>query len=612
MDIAGFLRRYPPFDELSAERLAEVARTVEIEHFPAGAVILQQGGEPASALYVVRKGAVELLDDGQVLDLLLEGEVFGQFSLLAHEVPSLTVRAQEDTLCYLVPEPAADPVLETHAGLSFVIGSMRRRIVSATDAATEVPDSRLTPVGDLVRRSAVTGEPAEPVADAAARMSAERVSSLLVPMRGGWGIVTDRDLRTRVVATKADPATPLESIATFPVRTIADDTLAGDALLSMFAQGVHHFPVTGAGGELVGVVTDTDLMGLGRHTPFALKSAIERATTIDGVAAAGRDLPELVVTMVRAHADPIDVGRVIALVVDAMTERLIALSIDELGDPPCAWAWLALGSAARHEQALRTDQDHALVYDPVPGEPDPDPWFADLAARVTAGLEAAGIPRCEGDAMAVHPTLRRPLREFVEAFVTWMDSADTHAIVLSSIGYDFRQVAGPLSAEPALDDAMRRARARPQFVRQMARRALDLKPPTGFLRDLVVEAKGEHAGRLDIKHGGITIVNNLARVWAVRAGVTPKDTIGRLRGVGAAGALDDALVTELLEAFHFLWDVRLHHQAGQVAAGDPPDDYVDPSMLGSFSRSGLKEAFRVIARAQRLTGTEEGVHPGLR
>ena len=128
VDIAGFLRRYPPFDALSAERLAEVARSVEIEHFPGGAVILQQGGEPATALYVVRKGAVELLDDGQVLDLLLEGEVFGQFSLLAHEVPSLTVRAQEDTLCYLVPEPTADPVLETHAGLSFVIGSMRRRI----------------------------------------------------------------------------------------------------------------------------------------------------------------------------------------------------------------------------------------------------------------------------------------------------------------------------------------------------------------------------------------------------------------------------------------------------------------------------------------------------
>ena len=87
MDIAGFLRRYPPFDELDDDGLARLARSVEIEHFPADTVILQQGGDPAQALYVVRKGAVELLDDGTLLDQLVEGEVFGQFSLLADESP---------------------------------------------------------------------------------------------------------------------------------------------------------------------------------------------------------------------------------------------------------------------------------------------------------------------------------------------------------------------------------------------------------------------------------------------------------------------------------------------------------------------------------------------
>ncbi len=610
MDIAGFLRRYSPFDALTSERLDEVAGSVEIEHFPAGTVILQQGGDPAAALYVVRKGAVELLDDGHVLDLLVEGEVFGQFSLLAHEVPSLSVRAQEDTLCYLIPEDIADPVLESHAGLTFVVGSMRRRIASATDAAVDVPDARLTMVGSLVRRAPVTAPPETPTSAAAERMAAERVSSLLVPMRDGWGIVTDRDLRTRIVAARADLGTPLEVIATFPVRTLPHDTLAGDALLRMFAQGVHHFPVTGPTGEVLGVVTDTDLMGLGRHTPFAAKSAIERASSSEEVAAAGRELPDLVVAMVQANADPIDVGRVVALVVDAMTERLIALVIDDLGDPPCAWAWLALGSAARHEQALHTDQDHALVFDPVQGEPDADPYFAVFAERVTAGLEAAGIPRCEGDAMAVHPTLRRPIGEFAEAFVTWMDSHDPHSTLLSSIGYDFRRVSGPLDAEPVLDAAIRMARARPAFVRQMARRALDLRPPTGFLRDLVVEGRGEHAGRLDVKHRGITIVNNLARVWALRAGVTTKDTRGRLRSAAAAGTIGDTVATELIEAFHFLWDVRLTHQAQQVTAGETPDDFVDPSTLGSFSRSGLKEAFRVIGRAQRQLATEEGIEPG--
>ena len=522
MDIAGFLRRYPPFDELDEDGLARLARSVEIEHFPADTVILQQGGDPAQALYVVRKGAVELLDDGMLLDQLVEGEVFGQFSLLADETPTLTVRAQEDTLCYLVPPETADPLLGSEAGVSFVIGSMRRRITSAAESSAGAADPRLTPVGSLVRREPVTADPATPVAEAAARMADERVSSLLIPTPDGWGIVTDRDLRTRLVAASADPSIPVVEIATFPVRTIDRDTLAGAALLGMFADGIHHYPVTEPGGRIVGVVTDTDLMGIGRHTPFAARSAIERARTAQEVAAAGRELPALVTAMVDARTDPIDVGRVVALVVDAMTVRLLHLAIERQGDPPCAWAWLALGSAARHEQALHTDQDHALAFDPIPGQPDADPYFAELAEFVTAGLEAAGIPRCTGDAMATHPTLRRPIDEFVVHFADWMDHPNPKATVLSSIEYDFRQVAGPLDAEPTLDDAVRRARHKPEFLRMLSRRALDLKPPTGFVRDLVVEAKGEHAGRLDIKHGGITIVTNLARTWAVRAGVTQK------------------------------------------------------------------------------------------
>ena len=205
--------------------------------------------------------------------------------------PTLTVRAQEDTLCYLVPPETADPLLGSRSGVSFVIGSMRRRITSAAESSAGAADPRLTPVGSLVRREPVTADPSTPVAEAAARMADERVSSLLIPTTDGWGIVTDRDLRTRLVAVGADPSIPVVEIATFPVRTIDRETLAGAALLGMFADGIHHYPVTEPGGRIVGVVTDTDLMGIGRHTPFAVRSAIERARTAEEVAAAGRELP---------------------------------------------------------------------------------------------------------------------------------------------------------------------------------------------------------------------------------------------------------------------------------------------------------------------------------
>jgi CBS domain-containing protein len=122
-----------------------------------------------------------------------------------------------------------------------------------------------------------------------------------------------------------------------------------------------------------------------------------------------------------------------------------------------------------------------------------------------------------------------------------------------------------------------------------------------------VEHKGEHAGRLDVKHGGILIVNNLARVFAVRSGVAAKGTRARLDAAAAIGDLQPDVARELDEAFHYLWEVRLRHQTAQVRAGIEPDEFVDPATLGPFSRSGLKEAFRVIARAQRMLATDLGI-----
>ena len=607
MDVATFLSRYPPFDALAPDELARVAGAVEIEHFPAGAAILEQSGQPARYLYVVRKGAVELIAEGRLYDLLSDGEVFGQFSLLADESPTSTVRAHEDTLCYLIRADVADEILGTSAGRSFVLGTMRARL-AAGHGAMDPPGFSFRAVGGLVRRSPVAADPGMSVSAAAERMAAEHVSCLLVPMRQGWGIVTDRDLRSRVLASHRSPETPVEEIATFPVKTLPEHALVAEALLSMFAEGVHHSPVTGPDGSIIGVVTSTDLMDIGRDTPFSIRGQIERARTREEVAAAGRGLPQVVLSLVEATSEPVSVGRIVALVVDAMTTRLLTLGIERFGEPSTPWAWLALGSAARREQALSTDQDHALAFDAPDGSVDGvDASLAELAEFVTGGLADAGIPRCKGDAMATHPSMRRSLEGWIEALETWRHDLSPSGSIFSSIVYDFRRVTGPLDPEPEFEAAIREAGRDPAFLRHLAHRALADRPPTGFLRDLVLERKGEHTGRFDVKHGGITLIGNIARLEGVKAGIPAKETLDRLAGAAAAGTLNGSDADELSEAFTFLWEVRLRHQADQVRRGEQPDDFVDPSTLGAVTRRGLKEAFNVISRTQRVVAAEFGI-----
>ena len=610
MDVATFLGRHPPFDSLDEPGLTRVAAAVEIEHFAPGDVILEQAGEPSRFLYVIRKGEVEILDDGRVIDLMSTGEAFGMWSLLGRFSPTTTVRAHDDTLCYLVAANVAEEVLESPPGIAFVMRALRRRIAALEDERiSERAGDPLRTAGSLVRRDVVTIDADASVADAAATMTRERVSCLLVRSPNGWGILTDRDLRAKVVAERRDAtATRVRDVMTHPAATIRGDVMAGEVLLEMLDRGFHHFPVEDEGGRLAGVVTDTDLMGLGRHTPFSITSAIDRAADVDEVVAAAADLPNVIRALVASSADPVDVGHVVATVIDSTTRRLLDLGLERFGEPPVAWAWLALGSEARQEQALRTDQDHALVYDAsVEDEEELDRAFEPIAAFVTEGLERAGVPRCHGDVMASNRALRRSLAGWVAQFEEWMRAGGGEGAVLLSIAFDYRRVAGTLDAGSRLDETVARAPSYPMFVRQLSRRGLDDRPPTGFFRDLVVEARGEHAGTLDVKHGGITIVGNLARAAAISRGRTPKRTLERLRVASAAGALDGDLAEGLEEAFRFLWEVRLRHHVRQLDAGLEPDDFVHPGEVGPVARHGLKEAFKVIARAQRMLATELGV-----
>jgi CBS domain-containing protein len=606
MDIAGFLAQHPAFHGAAEDELQRIATSVRVEFFPAGTTILEPSDEPAEFLYVVRKGAVEILDDGRIRDLIGEGEVFGELSVATGLAPVVAVRAAEDTICYLIPRPVAETLLRTASGVRY-LASVARRGLEPGVARAEGPDMLAT-VGAQVRRALVTADPDATVREAAQTMTRERVSSLLVPQDGGrYGIVTDRDLRSRVLAPGGSLNTRVTEVMTSPVRTVPAMSRVAEVLLTMLEHGIHHLPVTDASGRVVGMVTDTDLLGLARQSPFALRTTIERAADTASAVSAARDLPTAVASLVDANVDPIDIGHVIAVTIDTLTRRLLELGIARRGETPTGWSWLALGSEARREQALFTDQDHALALERT-DSPDIDAYFAELAREVTSGLADAGIHRCHGDAMAEHPALRRSLPDWVVAFRGWLRDPGTEGSILSSIVFDYRSIAGPLDAEPALDDVVRAARTEaPGYLRHLARRALDLKPPTGFFRDLVVEAKGDHAGRLDIKHGGITIVTNLARAYAVRAGLTEKGTLARLRAATDAGAMTEDSRGALEETFRLLWEIRLEHQVERFRDGQQPDDFIDPARLGPVRRRALKEAFRIITAEQRALAMDLGV-----
>jgi CBS domain-containing protein len=387
--------------------------------------------------------------------------------------------------------------------------------------------------------------------------------------------------------------------------------IAGEGLVCLVVDGEVAREVLGTAGGVAFVQASLRrgvLQSLDRDTP-SLVAKIEAAGDDDATIAVGRELAEHACSLVDDGADAVKVGREIGASIDALTRRFLSIAFKEFGEPPAPWAWMALGSEARLEQALHTDQDHALAFDPGDQTPEGmDPWFAKLAERVTGGLEAAGIPRCDGDAMAITPLLRRPIEGWSEAFRGWMADSSPEGSLMSSVVFDHRVLAGTLDVRPAIDDIVAEAPLTyPNFTRHLAHRALDRKPPTGFVRGFVVEGKGEHVGQLDIKHGGVAIVANLARYYAISVGSLETSTPARLEAALAAGAIDAESKEALDEAFRLLWQIRLEHQVRQVRAGETPDDFVDPAHLGPIHRLGLKEAFRIVGKQQQQVASELGI-----
>ena len=434
--------------------------------------------------------------------------------------------------------------------------------------------------------------------EAAATMAAAGVSSLLV-MEGARlvGIVTDRDLRNRVLAADLDPSTPVTAIMTPEPVTGSADALAVEVLLEMVARNIHHLPIVEPSGP-VGVVTTTDLVRLEHSDPVYLVGDIGKQRDVAGVAAVGARLAGVVEGLVAQDVSARDIARVVTGVGDAVERRLLELAEERLGPPPVPYCWVTLGSRARHEQALAADQDNALVISDDATDEDAA-YFEALATFVVEALVECGYPRCRGNYMATNPDLRQTLAQWREAVADWLTEPTPNSVRQASVFLDMRPVHGDARLVDRLAaEVVRRAPASRLFLARLTEQAIENEPPLGFFRGFVLEKEGAHKDTLDVKRGGIGAIVELARVLALSVGTGALGTPARIDAAVAARVIGEERGADLRDAFELVSYLRLRHQVARVRAGEVPDSFLDPTALSAADKRHLREAFGIIRSAQ--------------
>ncbi len=640
--VAARLGAHAPFDALDAGALGALAESVEIRYAEAGELLFREGTSPEGHAFQVQKGSIALergfdedADAEPVLVALAdEGDLVGFRAHLAKRSYAATATTREPSLLYVMPVAALDALMEGNPALAgrlaatfaadaplrgeALASAVRHSRVSRPPPRGSVPPGRssqppsplpalslfdetrnIEPIRDLV-----TCPPEASVAEAARAMAARNVGSILVldDGRRPIGILTDSDLRKRVVAAERVPATTAVSeVMSAPVTTAPEGESLARVLERLLGRRLKHLVLTEDGTPstaVTGVLSEHDLLTAHGNLPTVVLSDLRRARDRPALRRA-RDRGE---ALLQQYLDAEISMALIASMATAMNDRLIrrALALATAADaeahpePLPAFAWLSLGSEGRGEQLLRTDQDNALVYaDPAEAVDAAarKTRFLALGEHVVSTLDAAGFVRCPGNIMGSNPELCLSLTEWKEKLGTLIRVPEPMALMEASIFFDLRYAGGDATLPAALRvHVHEETREAPRFLSFLARNALQNPPPLSFFRGFMVERSGTHEDRFDVKARAMMPLADAARVLAVDAALEEVGTAARFRALGARERKNADLYEEAALAYELL--MRLRARSG-LAQGDS-GRFLEIEAMGKLQRQALRSTFAVI------------------
>lgn len=608
LEIRDHLARHAPFDELPDDVLDDAVRHVQVRYFKAGTPILEAGA-PINDLHYIRSGAVELfLRSGKLFNRLGEGDIFGQASLRRGKRVRFPAQALEDSLIYFIPGAVFEHLCDTCDNFAdFVDTEGAGRLKAVTQPSSRISDLMKLRVTRLISRPPVTLDAQNTIHRAASVMTEESVSALLITRNEPElehprlvGIITDRDFRTRVVSQALPPETPLHEIMSPDPVVLQHTDSVLEAMQCMLRHNFHHLPVLNRR-RPIGLVNMADVLRYQSRNSLYLVNDIFKRKSVTALQSLVPEVRATFLRMVEEEANAQMIGSAMSSIGRSFIQQLLNLAEEALGPAPVPYCFMVMGSMAREEQTIVTDQDNALILDDrfVPAEHDD--YFRRLAGFVSDGLAACGYAYCKGDIMATQIKWRQPLSVWKAYFTEWIERPNAQTLLNSNIFFDLEAVGGNSDFVDQLRELIAvKASRNPRFLAMMARNSLSRKPPLGFFRTFVMETDGQHRHIINIKGRGTAPLTDLIRVHALACGSTAQSSFDRLDDIAKTRLMPPESLQKLRYALEFLSLARIRHQALDIQEGREPNNYIEPANVSPAERHGLKDAFQILSNAQNF------------
>lgn len=599
--IIEFLRQIPPFHFLDQEEIARLVTEISMDYYPAGTYILRQDGPPSEFLCVIKKGGIKVfITDSEeiesIIDYRSEGEMFGMLSLMSGDRSRANVEAVEDTICYLIPKNIIADLLQKNSRVneyflkSFFVDFIDKAAAEGKNRQSYLGGERVlfsTPVGEIVRAEPITVSCDISIREGAEIMAGQGISSLVIRDRASnpVGMVTDRDLREKVVAAAMSVEEPIGSIMSSSLITVEADEYCFEALVKMIRHNIHHILVM-ENGVLRGMLTNHDLMVLQGNSPTMLVKEIGKIKSLDDLRVQCAGLHHSVGSLLRNGAKAHNVCGIITELAEKVVNSVIDFLEREWGAAPAPYSVFIYGAGGRRELTLNTRLQLGLVYTPgAENGSGAAAYFRKLREKLNETLsQCLSSERFSMDIDHV-----KELSAWLKAIVAPV-SEESSGFMAGL--FEMRPIRGE-----ARDIVMLReklldlAGSNREFMELVATATVQNRPPLGFFKQFVVEKGGQHKDELNLFDKGIKPMVDAVRVLAIADGCREISTDRRLRYLRKNGF---ELVDDVSHALGYLVETIIEKQLQQKTEGQAPGNFINPDSLSNFERQTLKESFSLI------------------
>lgn len=621
--VADFLKNFPPFNGLKTIDLQTISEQVTIIYKEKDNVVFSEKETGHEHFYVVHKGAVSLARKATntIVDICDEGDVFGLRPLMANENYELEAKAHEESILYAIPisifKPLAlanevvgnfliesfasntrNPYSKNHRGKLFTESSLLNEKGTA-----EIELSDLQPV--TYSKKIISCSPETTVKKAAEIMTRKKVGAILIiENQLPVGIITDKDLRNKVVTGEFPITATVSDVMTTPVITYPKTLTITQAQMAMMKSNISHLCLTEDGtvnSKAIGMLSKHDVMVALGNNPAVLIKAIKRAKKIKHLRPIRNSIIELLKGYLKENIPMTLISKIISELNDACLKQVIYLSLDKMKTtPPAKFAWLSLGSQGRSEQMLHTDQDNALIFEDVPEEllSKTNDYFLSFSKKVTKALNDIGYEYCPAEMMASNPKWCLSLSEWKKNTSHWIINPGTDEVLLSSIFFDYNLIYGENSLVNALSEHIfYTVKKYPIFFIHLAKGALQNPSPSGFFRTFLVEQDGAHKDSFDVKSRALRPLIAAARVLILSHYIKSiNNTAERFEKLAELEPNNK----EIYLACSYASKALLKFRTRQGLLNNDSGRFINLNTLSKEERIKLKRTFKTIKEIQEL------------